>query len=460
MTGYNGHSLLMVACSGGVDSIALLLGLAALREKYHMELMAAYFDHQLQPTSQVAGEYVQEVCNRLSVRYISEAGDVRMAAKSRSLSVEAAGRALRYDFLAQTASQYGACGVATGHTQDDQAETVLLNILRGSGIRGLAGMRHRRRRAATSIAPAAEVLRPMLQMRHRECERFCRANKTSFVVDETNFTPHFLRNRVRHELLPLMETIRPGATRAVLRLAANAALTIEKGRQDLASLQPYLIHNAAAAISLPVFRLARKHRRYTALRAAIELAFGYGLYRTHIELMDAFAMDKDSGRLDLPHDGMLILHNRRLIIANKSWVTKDSPYPSAVPDTMLQVGQQADLPSGVHISSELASHPHNLTTETPWDVFVDASACTEGFTIRARRSGDRFTPLGMRKSVKLQDFFTNAKVAVWLRDRVPLVETSRGIIWVSGERIADWAKVTQNTKEVVRLHMHKDNRAL
>jgi tRNA(Ile)-lysidine synthase len=225
----------LVAASGGADSTALaamLQELAGPRRRF--EIVLAHYNHGLRRTAGRDERFVVTLAHRFEVPLVVERGDVRRAAKERGQSIEEAARELRYEFLRRAAEEAGSALVATGHHSDDQAETVLMNFLRGSGLRGLAGMPIRR-----PIAPGSAValIRPLLEIDRADILDYLRARDLTWVEDETNRSTAMRRNRVRHKLLPLLEReYAPGLRR---RLASAA--------EQLAAVQELLAGRAAAA---------------------------------------------------------------------------------------------------------------------------------------------------------------------------------------------------------------------
>lgn len=214
----------IVAVSGGADSSAALLAFQALIAAGRLEatVCACYVDHGLRAEAERAAEValLRDACERIGVDLEVRAVDLPGARRVQRLSVEATARRLRYDALGAVAAARGAAAVVTGHTADDQVETVLLRLLRGTGVRGLRGMG-----AATRFWGDAgpRLLRPLLGTTHEETQRYCAERGFAWAHDSSNDSPRFRRNRLRNELLPLMREIAPGGPAALLRLAGQAA---------------------------------------------------------------------------------------------------------------------------------------------------------------------------------------------------------------------------------------------
>lgn len=209
----------LVAVSGGPDSVACLLILLRLRQRFGFEVTAAHFDHQLRPESGADREWVRALCERLEVTCLTGEGDVARAAREQRRGIEETARLLRYQFLGFIAGEKRADCVATGHTADDQAETVLLRIARGTGVRGLRGMLPS---ANLPGSPGQRVIRPLLGTTRQETQGFCEAAGITALTDPTNAELAAARNLVRHRVLPALREVNPGVRETLLALATHA----------------------------------------------------------------------------------------------------------------------------------------------------------------------------------------------------------------------------------------------
>lgn len=242
--------LVVAAVSGGPDSVACLLVLHELRPRFGFELLVAHFDHQLRPASRADLEWVRELAARLEVPFLSGEGDVAAVARRQKASVEDTARRMRYQFLAFVAAEKRADAIATGHTRDDQAETVLMRILRGSGVRGIRGML-----PATPApgAPAQRLVRPLLPLSRVETEAICSAAGIEPLDDASNAELHFARNRLRHETLPALRALNPSLENALRGLAASARELFEGVERQSFAVQPRERGGAGAIFDLASF---------------------------------------------------------------------------------------------------------------------------------------------------------------------------------------------------------------
>ena len=448
---------LLIAFSGGPDSSALLLASIELRDRLGMGIAAAHFNHRLRGAeSDRDADHAETVCRRYGVEYVPGSGDTLARSRQTGQSLEAAARELRYAFLAEAAGEAGAQAVATGHTMDDQAETVLLNITRGSGLRGLSAMRSAVDLPITGRADSLRVVRPLLGLRKRDAVEFCRTSGLTPLLDRSNEDTRFPRNKLRRDVVPDLETINPNVVEAICRLARTARDDFEV--IDSVSAEAYrtavtIGHDSAdiskqAVGDLPV-PVARR-----VMMAAYESVSGTldGLESAHIDAMLEVATGRAGASVDLAGGVTMIGERKTARLARRERRDDDCPYPAAVLEEVLHVPGELDLMDGFRLTADIR---RGKITEPgrEWTATLDPAILEGALVVRSRRPGDRFHPLGMPGPVKLQDFFVNAGVPRRWRDRVPLVESKGGIAWVAGHRPAEWARLRPEAERVLRLEL-------
>jgi tRNA(Ile)-lysidine synthase len=466
----------VAAVSGGADSLCLLGALLALRDQGSASvapgaLVVAHLDHGLRGEAGAADvAWVRSFCEGLGLRCIVERADVRAVASAERRSIEDAARCVRYTFLRRVAADVGAERICTGHTLDDQAETVALHWLRGAGLEGLAGM-----------APLEDdVARPLLTVSRADTEAYCAARGWQPRHDETNADPRFLRNRVRRELLPTLESYNPQIRRT---LARNADLI----RADEAYLEDQVdavwkrcvVERRPDALVLSrrgVTEAPAALRRRVLRRACWELASRErGPEAVHILTVDEALQRPSSGeRIALPggielhisYDTVELRHGPTHKAA-AAWDTTERPLPVPgsveLPELSWRLrAWRSELPPGLDSGGQPAAAElppfaqagtHAEVGHAETRVYLDAAAAGGPLSVRTWRPGDRFQPMGMSQSKKLQDFFADAKVPRELRHRVPLVVGPEGILWVGGLRPDERARVTEATRSVLVLQL-------
>ena len=431
---------LVLAVSGGADSLALLLAAASLSPRRRPALVVAHFSHGLRPSAEK-----REAA--LVRRAAAACGLPLMHSAGASGPTESAARNARYAFLAGVARATGAGAVATAHTEDDQAETVLLRLTRGAGLRGAAAM--------AEIGPWPSdgeedllLLRPLLGVPRTLTEQACAEAGVRPARDGSNRNLRFARNRVRRRVLPELERINP-SVRSLLAgfalsardddallaaLAADAVAGAEKRSDGAVSWS----RGALADLPLPLFaRVAQDAFRHVCGASA-------ALSRARVTAMHRLAGESHGGELALGGGVRFVVEQETCQIAGPALSTAQ---PGAVPLTT--PGTTAF--GGWELTAELTARPANGPSADPWQAWLDADVVSGGLCVRVPARGDRFQPLGMDEGVRLQDVLVNAKVPRSSRALLPLVVSGQGIAWVPGVRIAHWARVTPDTRRVLVL---------
>ncbi len=442
--------------SGGPDSVCLLHLLSESREELGLKLHVGHLNHQLRGVeSEADADYVSRLANQLGLPVTIGREDVRGYQQKKGSSLEEAAREVRYRFLAALAEEIGAVTLALGHTADDQAETLLLHLIRGSGLAGLRGMKPLSFYNLPS-GKSLKLIRPLLDVSRQETQAYCEALGLSPISDSSNRSLSYLRNRVRLELLPLLERYNPNIRAALLRLArlAEADLTLitslvsqvwdEIVREDLGGL--WLNNQAFSSLSpaLKYHLLRETLRRLLGELRDVELS--------HIESLAQVMASPAGKRLVLPQGLGFYGHYE------ESWLGYEPP-PCPFPP--LEKDHELLIPGETHIPGWriLASLPQARDEDSKLCACFDFDSTGSRLLVRKRRSGDRFQPLGMNQPKKLQDFMVDAKIPRAWRDRVPLVCQGEEIIWVVGWRIAHRFRVTQKTHQILRLEFQRGESA-
>ena len=446
-----------VAISGGPDSVALTWMMHGLEvERGATVAGLIHVNHRLRAESDEDESFCRALAARLNLPIEVARVDVVVRVRAQGRSIEVAARDVRYAFFDDAATRLGATVVATGHTLDDQAETVLMRLVRGAGSQGLSGVRARRGR----------IVRPLLDCRRADLRRYLAARGEAFREDPSNADVSIPRNRVRHELVPVLERMAPGSIRALARVAELAAdddawlteaavehwaavVVSEEGPGGPLTLDAEALGVLPAALSR---RLIRRLAARTA-RGAIWSA-------RHVEAVRELASaDKPGGHLDLPEvsaerQGRLITLGPagRTSQASgaaelaKSWPERrlDVPGEVEVPEAALTLaasrGEGLALPGAAHDTRAM----------------IQAAAVSLPLTVRNRRPGDRLRPLGAPGRRKLQDVLVDRKVSRERRDDVPIVADAAGrIVWVAGVVLAEECRVTAPERGVVILEVRK-----
>lgn len=468
----------LVAVSGGCDSVALLEVLRQLSAEPERRwgLSVAHLNHRLRPDAGADAEFVRDLADRHGLPCVVEAVDIAAIAAARAMSTETAARAVRYEFLARAAGRLGAAAVATGHHADDNAETILQRIVRGTHLRGLRGIPAARGLAG---APGVRLIRPLLALRREQIERFCVSRGLAWRTDSTNADTAHRRNFIRHELLPLIRgRMNPRVDDALLRLADAAGDAedhlAETGRALLGRTRR--AGNVPDRLALDAPRLAEAPavQRCYALRAALEnLGAPMGeLSAGQLADLAALPAEPPPAAVTLPGNIIARREGGDLLLE----VASDAE-AARTPDWHIQLpeggaadgaavdgaggtfrGQAVTLPDGRIVRFEelppdpaaFAAHRANPRSGTQW---LDADRVRGPLTIRPRRPGDAFVPLGAPGRQTVSDFLTNAKLPAARRREVFIVADGQGIIYVAPLRTADHTRIRQTTRRVLRIEV-------
>ena len=451
---------LVLGVSGGADSLALLHLLAVAGLHPRGNLVVGHLDHALRPASAAEAQFVARRCEAWGVACHVARVDVAALARGEGLSLEEAGRVARYRFLARLARRVGAPAVAVAHHADDQVETVLMHFLRGSGLAGLRGMAPA---APLAEAPELTLLRPLLSSGRAEIEAYCARHELEPLTDFSNEDTTFFRNRIRHELVPLLQQYNPQIRERLQQLAAIASadyellqgerakawaeITLESGpeqlRVDLASWQ---------ALPLSLRRLTLRHAVRQLCPSVRDVGF------RAVELARDVAEKGEVGaQATLPGGLVLTVGYEAWRLATEEAAPAPAPPqlpPGAEEPLRLPVPGRVALTNGWSLEAsrvEALDLARVMANPDPWLAFVDAAQAGE-LVVRARRRGERFQPLGMEgQSTKVADVMINEKIPARARSRWPIIGNGSHLVWLAGVRLDERVRITAATKSVFEL---------
>lgn len=453
----------IVAVSGGPDSLCLL----DILHKFGYLLMVAHFNHGLRPESESDAWAVRREAEKRSLTFILGEDDVATFAADNVLSIEEAARIRRYGFLFAQAVKYDTQAVAVGHTADDQIETVLMHLLRGSGLSGLKGMPARAHPNAWSAG--IPLLRPLISVWREEVLAYCWEHDLKPVIDRSNLDTTIYRNRLRHELIPYLESYNPGVKQVlyrttqvlagefdVLKRVVDEAWEIVLREQDpgYVALDPAMLKKQSVGVRRQLLR-----RAIAVLRPdlrdidfdSIERGLGFLVQPSKTNQIDLVA------GLRLIFEGdILYLATWEADLPSSSWpqITDRDIHRLAVPgEIQLSEGWRLRA-SGIKAVENLYSKV--LANEDPNQAWVERNSLEDPLIVRIRQPGDRFNPLGMgRHSIKLSEFMINVKMPRRARDTWPLVCAGDEIVWVPGYRLGHQFQITPATHEAIYMRLDR-----
>jgi len=427
-----GGETVLVAVSGGADSVALLYLLSCLAADWQLRLHALHVDHQLRAESAADADFVRALGARLGVPV-----DVTTVAVDRRGSLEAAARAARYAALEACAARVGAARIAVGHTADDQAETVLMRLVQGAGVRGLAG-----------IPPVrGAIIRPLIEVRRSALESELASAGLSWVDDASNRNPKFLRNRIRHELLPLLaDSYNPEVKAALARVASLARETV--GALDRAA-EVELDRLAVWADGAATVRLdaLRALPRPVAAGVPRQGAAGLGSKAP----LRAWTHRGLKRVLSVPAPRRAFRLGGVTVEVSGALGRLASAPPPALIERIVAVPGRTELPEiGQALEARLVGADAYAIPREPGRVAFDADELATPLVVRARRRGERFVAFGGAER-RLKTLLIEAKVPRWDRSRVPVIEAGGTIVWIGRLRRGAAGRVTARTRRVLEL---------
>jgi len=448
----------LAAVSGGSDSVALVHILRELADAREMQLAGvAHFNHQLRPTADDDERFAAGVAAALDLAFVADRGDVAARARRERRSIEDAARAARHEFLEHARLTTGADVVALGHTRDDQAETVLMRLTRGAGPRGLAGMHPRN----------GSLVRPLLGCRREALRAWLAERRLPFVDDETNADVSIPRNRVRAELLPLLEArFNPGIVEVLADQAEIARETWAWMHAATTDLDAQVIRRSMTAdntlvqIDVAALRAAPLAvQRALMWRLMSEVAGGRPIAFGHVDAAIRLMDEGGETQVDFPGQrleriGASVVLTGRVDGAQGRRASDETSnlfrFPLSIP------GEVALPGTGWSVSAETTANAIVGNGGGKDVAIVQRDLCRGSLAVRNRRPGDWFRPVGLNGRKKLQDYFVDRKVARKLRDAVPLVvdETDR-IVWVAGFGIDEAFRVTDPAQPVIILKLRQ-----
>ena len=451
----------LVGLSGGADSVALTELLLELKPRLGITLVLAHLNHGLRAEAEEDEAFCRSLSERLSLPFASGRADVAERARKSKRSIEDEGRNARYQFLEAQAAQFGAQRIAVGHTLDDQAETFLLRLLRGSGSRGLG-----------AIHPVKDggIVRPLIEVRRREIESYLEERSASFREDASNADPRFTRNRIRHQELPrLSSAYNP---RLVETLARSASLL--RDEEEWMEAETRDAFDSVAAVSGDEIRLDQKALsrhplalRRRLIRVAIERLRGLGnVSHRHIEDVLALAEESQSGReLYLP--GLVVelsFDQMRFRIGSTARARKARERGYNGFEYRLSIPAQVRIPECLGTLSARIAEPNRELPNRELDgpppfgnaVIVGFDGRLPELKVRSPRPGDRFHPLGAPGSKSLSRYLMGRKVSRDSRSRVPLVvrgassldDSGEEILWVVGHGVSEASRLSAGSSRL------------
>jgi tRNA(Ile)-lysidine synthase len=440
----------VVGVSGGPDSVALLHILNSLKEIYKIDLHVAHLEHGIRGAESVKDmKFVKDLCESLSIRMTSRQEKTEEIAKATNQSVEATARKLRYSFFQEVLESTKSSRIATGHNANDQAETLILNLLRGSGMAGLVGIR-----------PAMEgrIIRPLIESTRSDIEEYLKGKGIAYKTDSTNSDNRFERNRVRQVLIPMLEKeFNPRIVDSLARTASIFSVVNEYLRDEVDKVvgTTALIEDGRITLNLETFKDIHPALQHLVLYRVLRSLEGDDQL-VSFDIINAVlnvAMRSKSGsRIDIG-DGLMALREfDNLLIGRDLALVERYDVQLAIPGST-----PLEAAGGAFLTEVMSERPGTGEVYRSGETaYFDLNQLELPLRVRSWREGDRFVPFGLSGTKKVHDIFIDEKVPVSGRSKIPIICDGDGIIWVTGVRRSERARIKDETRTILKITFEKD----
>ncbi len=432
---------IIIGLSGGPDSVMLFHGLRTVKEKKNFNIYAAHINHLYRGEDAYKDEeFVRKLCKDFNIKLYIKRKNASILAKENKITEEEAGREIRYGFFNKILKEIGGGLIATAHNKNDQAETLLQRMIRGTGIEGLTGMDYKQ----------DNIIRPLLNIDKEEIINYLETNNFKYCIDKTNAEPIYGRNKIRLELIPYIEKrFNKNFQDTIFRMSQNMKDDYKIIKQQVEkNFSECLISKDQERIILDINTLKNysKGIRSRILRNSIEHIKGnkIDVERKHIDYLDGFMLKKETGKsIDLGNNVVGETSYDKLIIRNKD----------RIKDFVYNLKKGTNFIQEINISIKVSQNGNNSINEDKNSILIDSDKIKGKLKVRNRQNGDKFQPLGMKGSKKIKDYFIDEKIPAKLRDEIPLVCDDENIIWIVGYRMNHNYRITEKTLNTIKIEI-------
>lgn len=419
------NATIIVGLSGGADSVALLDILINIG--YHC--VAAHCNFHLRgEESDRDFLFAKRFCAKREIEFVHTDFDTYQYMSDKSISLEMAARELRYNWFEEVRNQYEADKIAVAHHQDDSIETVLINLIRGTGIRGLTGI---------SVQNGA-VIRPLLCLSRGEIINYLSERHLDYVVDSTNLEDVYIRNKIRLNIIPLLETINPSVRQAISRTSENLRATENLSQIQVKKIKDRIFANNTVNIDC---LLEEDEPRFILFEILNPYGFNFD------RIINIFnSLQGQSGKRFYSPDYVLIKDRNTLVLEKIE--EKDQQI-----FTLREDSKQTDFPIRLKIEKDISMDHFLESDKNTGVIFVDNDKIKYPLSVRRWKQGDRFIPFGMKGSKKLSDYFSDRKFSILDKEKIWLLCSDDTIVWIIGERADNRFRITNSTKNITKVSL-------
>lgn len=443
----NGGDKIILGVSGGPDSICMLHILNYLKDEFNIKIYAAHLNHKIRGIeAQKDAMYVAKICDIMRVPCFIRAIDVPAYCKEKGVSLEEGARTLRYNMFFEIKDKIGADKIAIAQNINDQAETVIMRMMRGTGLQGLKGIQYKREDG---------IIRPLLDVDRAYIEEYCEQNNLNPRIDQTNLEEIYTRNKIRLKLIPYMvENFNPNLKESISRmtnlLKDDSDFIIQESNKSFDEICSEMSDNT---ISVDIDKFINTHKalKNRIIRKCINFVLGNieGIEQKHIQdVNDLINTDKNNIRIDLPKGILVYKKSGNILFTDEEIVEEKISYDYIIPKS----GYIKIKESNTLVESKILSiEEYKKFSSDKYVKFFDADKIEGTLHIRNRRNGDKIKLLGLGGSKKIKDLFIDLKIPKEERDLIPILSDEKGIIWVIGHRMSEDYKIDSNTNNILRI---------
>ena len=429
---------ILVALSGGPDSVFLLEFLLKYKRRFKINIAVFHLNHNLRgKESDLDAEFCKALANKKKIPFFSSSKNVKLFARRKKISIEEAGRELRYKELFQIADKKNFTKIATAHIADDNSETVLLNLIKGAGLKGLSGIPEKR----------DKIIRPVLVLSKNEIMDYLRRKKIAYRTDRSNYESDYQRNYLRNEIIPLIKRkLNPQFDNAVLKsseIVKNISSYIDK-QIEITINDVVLSQQKSLIINLKKLEESDTLLYGDLFRAIVQKYFKKKLENKYISELKKL-INKQPGKMIELSNGINAIRERDSIIIYLKKSERNHRN-----QVQLKIGDKKQFENKILSVKEINGTEFKFSTSSRTE-FIAGDKLNDNFIIRKWKDGDRFYPLGMKNSKKVSDFLSEQKIESHKKKEQLVLTNSGKIVWVVGIRIDNRYKITKKTKKVVEL---------
>jgi tRNA(Ile)-lysidine synthase len=428
---------ILVTLSGGPDSVFLLHFLNKYRKKFKIELGVAHINHLLRGNDSDRDElFCKTICDELSIPFYALRKDIKSYSRKNKYSLEVAGRKIRYEFFEKIAEDKKYDKIVTAHNVDDNAETALLNLIKGTGIKGIAGIPVKRN----------NIIRPILSLTKKEILNYLDENQFEYRIDESNLSNDFERNFLRNEVIPLIQkNINPSFSNSVLNTSLNLQSLNSGLAEIVGELQSGIKVKRNKSVSIPIEFISKGNDFITSYTIKEIVDENFSLKLESNDLKKIFILSKkQSGKSEELTENLIALKERNGITIRKKTSSKK---PN---EKKISIGSEVKIEGKIFQITPIKRDEVKIVNSKNIE-FISADGLDNNFVVRIWREGDKFFPIGMRGTKKISDYLNDVKINSFEKKKQLILENDGNIIWVIGKRLDDRFKITSDTKKVLKI---------